>query len=983
MSNVSAQNAYDQLYKFFGLRGRDKFLTSIEGQKGSVEESKAQSKKIVEIFNDLYCDSTINPSFLEIIRKMNGLNLEELRKIFCITSYTEDLPGAISPGNLPMNTKPAGKYNEQGVWGNPIKIPQNKMFTVSQIDGKKFTTDSGEKRIDVIQVFPVRQVPEIADTDILTLYMSTINNLNMSRAVPFIDIMVSVPLSGSVNEGNAPFSLNTFLGGGNSKDANAKFVQAPLTTTLENRQGFRQAGVASMEIFTTPQTLVNATKTSYNQNTDVGTAFDAFRPFLAIENFSIRVVSSGAGVISNKTADMKLRLFDRGRLQEVAPLIAPSRFRAVQLDIEYGWSHPSGKSNVRYSDANIEDRIGQLIDSMRVRESFMVANSNFSFEQDGSVSITLKLSMVGTSRLVTEEIQFGDVGTDVKKIHDSLEEIKKISSEFKGAINIPQILLGDADSFVAMEENDLKSLNRLLKNLNKNGTSPRLATAISKLITPSQKKGLSLYTSFQKSRKDEIDQFINKLKFCNDPFLRTDGLAGAGPTMSQLNADSKKGRNYVSLGTLLIAAFGDNLQRHGNVLYTFGCFNSSAAAMYDHNIAQFPIKLTSTDKNEFTLQKVLQNTLAKVATITPQTFMKIINDAFLERQSTDAYGLAELFESANGDPNKVAYKNKQKKDENDASFQLAIEEMKTRHLEKIYGGRQRPTFIVPKLNMKIDCKKQADGENMVKVIITDTAASNIGDIQRIFDQVTTQGFFTKERIEKKDSVRSAQHGEIAEYVYQALRDNDLLEEVNDVFGKIESLIQAEDKTAALGKTNGDKEKIRRELNDYVFVKEYKTSDTRLRDVFYNFFPTIIYGSMGSGIISAQLTSNQNDALTTINIAKQYNQGDEPVPIGMPMMIHPTQLSMEVFGSPLFKYAQTFFIDFGTGTSADNFYAVTGVDMNFAPGEFKCSLKLTQRDAFGRFMRIRDNALNTLVSIYKNESKKTQIPRSNKKNKGGR
>ena len=60
--------------------------------------------------------------------------------------------------------------------------------------------------------------------------------------------------------------------------------------------------------------------------------------------------------------------------------------------------------------------------------------------------------------------------------------------------------------------------------------------------------------------------------------------------------------------------------------------------------------------------------------------------------------------------------------------------------------------------------------------------------------------------------------------------------------------------------------------------------------------------------------------------------------------------------------------FGTGTSADNFYAITGVDMTFSPGEFKCGLKLTLRDAFGSFVRIRDNALNILVSMLRQQDK---------------
>ena len=99
--------------------------------------------------------------------------------------------------------------------------------------------------------------------------------------------------------------------------------------------------------------------------------------------------------------------------------------------------------------------------------------------------------------------------------------------------------------------------------------------------------------------------------------------------------------------------------------------------------------------------------------------------------------------------------------------------------------------------------------------------------------------------------------------------------------------------------------------------------------------------------------------------------DPEVPVGLPMLIHPTQLTMEVFGTPMFKYSQKFFVDFGTGTSADNFYVITGVDMNFAPGEFKTSLKMTQLDVFGRFMKTQESILKTIVSSFDAEKKKAK------------
>ena len=67
--------------------------------------------------------------------------------------------------------------------------------------------------------------------------------------------------------------------------------------------------------------------------------------------------------------------------------------------------------------------------------------------------------------------------------------------------------------------------------------------------------------------------------------------------------------------------------------------------------------------------------------------------------------------------------------------------------------------------------------------------------------------------------------------------------------------------------------------------------------------------------------------------------------------------LEIIGCPIIRYGQQFFIDFGTGTTADNVYAVNGISHSLSSGEFKTSLKMLQLDTFGKYEA-------TLTSILK-------------------
>ena len=114
-----------------------------------------------------------------------------------------------------------------------------------------------------------------------------------------------------------------------------------------------------------------------------------------------------------------------------------------------------------------------------------------------------------------------------------------------------------------------------------------------------------------------------------------------------------------------------------------------------------------------------------------------------------------------------------------------------------------------------------------------------------------------------------------------------------------------------------------------------------------------------------------DRLATINMQRQgFGSPQDPQgsrDAGVPMRISPTELTMETFGCPLFNFGQQFFIDFGTGTSADNVYAVTGIDHSIESGEFKTNVKMIQLDTYGKYEGLIGNIQKALTVIADNDA----------------
>lgn len=236
-----------------------------------------------------------------------------------------------------------------------------------------------------------------------TIFFNGMPPLELSRAVPYIDVKMFLPRPSITNDRRLyATSLVKFLGGAKIVDEGTpEYIMAKaneIAGSLVSNNGIIPTYTTSgMEMFLSPQTLVNADETD-DPTIRANPVLDKFRPFLSLENLDIEIAPS-MGEMCTKSAKLKLRLHDRSRMNDIADFLKADLYSSQEIEIEYGWSHPDNNIN------STENSYADLINGMRVKEKFSVVSSNFSFLENGAgVSIELSLMTRGAANMITQGI---------------------------------------------------------------------------------------------------------------------------------------------------------------------------------------------------------------------------------------------------------------------------------------------------------------------------------------------------------------------------------------------------------------------------------------------------------------------------------------------------------------------------------------------------------------------------------------------------
>ena len=931
VQNSAALVALGELSAYFGGRSEveNQVFAQSEGKIITDEDRRLLSQEVLPFLVRSTVGGMTSQQIREKIDSL-GVDAKPLIAIFNDSSTAGDgtsAGGGLQPGNL--------------------------------IEGYTATEGSKESTaLSAIQVFPIDLSFSTRDSEILDVFFNGIPNIEFSRCVPYFDLLVISPGSPfDVNGKPTTMSQFSFLSPNEPLNDFGKNLATGLPLGFTPPAGSEEGDaftVSGMELFTSPQTLVNGNEEYFEpdssgaQTPGSNPILDRFRPFMTIKSFTVNL-QPAFGMDGFKTAKMSLTLHDRSRLSQIAPLVQPDLYGKTELRVEYGWSHPDANSLPGINP------IGDFLNSLRQKEKYGIVNSTFTFTDTGEVDVNLSLAMRGASNMFTANVSDSPELADIKKqldaaikvLQEQLKKIRGFDAKVPDVIGKTIIPAGSStSSALKIDDETRKKIQAYIQDQKNDGTD--LSNALKEIFGDGKGESQGVTGEAQQTAKTSFDKKVTALSKDTPfaaPFLTpgTSFATGAGKMQS----------DYTNLGTLMMNFVGTPLAATGNfdeVQFMFYSFNRLAGYVRDRNIAQFPIKISD-------FKRKFEEKFKPFLDCSIQQFVSFINTEFLQSEfNSEVYGLNSFYEEEKDDSGKETGAIVLKSDYEGEPSKLADE--RTNALKGAYPEGSTIQFRKPQIQMVLECVpgvvqenelyKTDDGKSILRVIFHDRSATPLEPQSMVYNSMSEANFSVVDTPTSEpepslngsfgEQAASAQHSRRYSLVLKLLADANLIE-------RSES-------------TQGTEGPIAGRIRP-------KVSAGKLREFLRKTAPSCIIGSTGNPVINAQLSSMNDPALASIRIAAATaNRGsaagnDDQ---GFPTFIQPTQLNVTMFGMPLMSYAQNVFFDFNTNTNVDNFYVCTGIDHTFGPGEFKTSAKFTQVDGFEKFRSALTDVQNFITNL---------------------
>ena len=948
-----------------------------------------------------------------------GVNEDLLKKSFCITFEKEGVDNAASCPIANGSAVEGQGYPERDVYSITetigLSVGEEGQLNSSPTDGDKETAPN----LSVIQIFPNRLNPANRDTGALSIFLNSLPTTEISRAVPFIDIVAitKTPMLQMAEDGDSgkitQMSLGQFLLGNDNVSGPSQTmmdaVDAAVVADVALEEEFADSddptvgakiATAGMEMFTAPQTLVNADELHFEYDTveqqesntltgeSPGTTdnpggrraapvIDRFRPFMSLNSFNVNV-SPSMGMMSYKSAEMELVLHDHSRLSEISPFVKPDSFNRTHFLIEYGWAHPDckvhrfqtldGASGTEHLQSTNTSLFGAFIGNLRCREKYRVINSSFSFDEVGQVTISVKLVMLpGADQHKVKIGQGGDIEEQTKaieKITEAISEIRKKVSSAAGAGDVggDGDVLGVANSTqgaMNISKDDLKKIKQFLRANRGRSNVEEIETledSFKDLYGSDGSGRRGKVAELKKTIAAEVKRKIRLLKSTSSPDPWAVDLESYSTT---IKARSSK---YVSLGKVICIFLGLPLSQTGkydDIQFYFYSFNERASFVRDYNIAQMPISVKD-------FEMMIKEELKLEANMSIGKFMGWLNRTFLKDQGNPVYGMTKIYGARDKEDKHKRKVAKKFEEDNTAMFNE-----KQKILTKAYGEGEELSFRMPALGFKQECvpaanlTAAADGvdlpggdDTILRIHIYDKQATSYSALNQMLQAAKKSqiGLITKSAGNVKRS-KGADPDHNSDFIAQinSAIDQGILETVPITAGAEVGGVTLED------------------LQGLVRLR-LKGGFPAVKSFLMRSMPSARYGESHSGILNASIQSMENPLLATVNMQRQgMGGGDQPQgnrDAGVPMRVHPVDCSIETIGCPLWDFGQQIFIDFGTGTTVDNIYAVVGIDHTLASGEFKSSVKMRQLSAWGAYSSMIDRLADAMVVLGDNNGSGT-------------
>ena len=511
------------------------------------------------------------------------------------------------------------------------------------------------------------------------------------------------------------------------------------------------------------------------------------------------------------------------------------------------------------------------------------------------------------------------------------------------------------------------------------------------------------------SSLDIVDPFYNKewLKQYHKIVLDEEDVDGMGIKEQGIGGEESS-IQYVTLGSLLTGLIGTHLVSSGKfdeiqvVSYTL---NEKCGLMSNLNVSSLLIP-----KNE--LSNFLDKLFERGTTMTIESLTAQIIERFITTRRQICYGLEDFY-SIDSAGNTKAIVSKRKLEKNTKinrkeAFKLKNIKKKilttdefndqiNLRLSKIYhclaDEKIKPSeyfdskteiidnveFLLPKIKLSFDTmtsKRDGYQRTICRISVFDENDNPFGSIHSIMKKIYDEGaisYAAKLNRLRRD-YRATGREEKNKKNNSSKRNAKLSKE--EFYKKQGALIDELIKSGVLVKISKDLYEIRsRGLVGGTIKSSIK-----------NIMPAITYGSQNSIVIDASVSTINETKLNTVYLTRADRGGDgEQVAAkvsfqkDLPLRILPAQSNITMFGCPFANFAQYIFLDFETGTTIDNAYAITGIKHSITPGKFTTSLTLSYGDVYGKY----ESTASTLAREITDRNEQTRDasnPKPSKKKK---
>lgn len=877
----------------------------------------------------------------------------------------------------------------------------------------------------------------------LSTFFNTISNIELAKAYPYFNATFIVPIVASSDNSETKNSRGRLISSSNAGQflfGTTNNITNNYKKTLGNTIKIETSDQkkdnlkinANMSLFTTPQTLVNLNeKIGHTQNINprnrLNAVIDSTQPLMTLKSVSINAAPT-KGLMNFRSGKLSLVIHDRSRISDVASFIKPDLFGVfgAEVALEYGWS------SIDSNRKNVKNPVGEFLSTSKVLEKFMIVNSSMNIDNNGLVNVDLSIAAKGSHTFRNKDLDISggrnkynvsNIKTHVtiiknaqiflgiqgesfsilnalsnnsnaiesrnKKItKDDLDlmssfmldyrfinkiKIEKLGIKYSGKLadnSNNSIFVVDKKTYEEIGINVTKKNKEMLdKILGLQGGNNKIIVQASNVSPSDVKNRINVYFN-------EIKNLLATLKRIYQEDLRDDEslvkmvesvIGGIGfmdpffPAQDSFFTNLHNKGKYISLGSiinsLVITHLADD-NEFDEIQTIFYTANEFAAGAAGESISKFLV-----DKDllrDLLLEIFRKNAVVTLESIVTQILLKAVqkedNLSFRLIDDDDKKQKSNIFSrrSSYNDPLIPNY----------SKDNIALEKRKKLH--EIYFGKKNMTsqslrdvkFVMPMISMNFDCISDESNPEItiLRISIYDkcdnpfTSASEI--LERVYHKSLNRS--KKSLIDIRNDFKKGSKSR-AQFIKESLLQIGILRQ-----------------EGILKKVSGS--------TDYKLKPFGEINQSKVKDVFKKIYPSLTFGSQNTALISANVSTINDNKLSTIFITRpernNLSEINDRVYADLPLTILPTQASVEIIGCPWVNFGQHLFLDFETGTTIDNKYTVTGITHNFTPGKFTTNLTLSYGDNYGKIdsaAGVTSRALETVLPPSSNSNSQNLPP----------